>query len=1017
MPVELIIAPSASGKTQTCIERILTIQQAEPMAAIWALMPNAPNVVYFRERLANSGGGVGIHSATFSTLITDLLEKQGDFTPVLTPTLSFRIIQEVIETAYNSGELSYYTPIKEKLGFIEVCKNTFNELRSAYISPETYLSYTRNKPLSKTELALLYARYINRLDEIGYIDPIGQTWQAITILEENLQAASHIRLLVVDGFNSINRARLHLLKLLSSQVGELLITLPGEPSSPRVVHRRTLLLIEKIEHELSPKITGHIAPVRLFKECKHLESHIMDPGNYTPLRANNPIFYEAQSQREEAREALRWIKARHQRDGVSLSNCALFVSNLETYRPLLHAAAKEFGIPIYFSHPDHLTNSLAIQSLLNLLELPLENYTTRGLFNAFYSPYFSFDFDDKDLTYLELISQIAHIVEGKDQWDEAWELLTPARYNQREFLDEERDSHNPLAGVDLNNLRDKVNTFWQTFDGIADLKTQTEWITWLETILNNFNFFDRLSQGRDLEIKLMFAEVINSLVLTEQVLGKRRVDYQHFLSDLTGALQTYQIDEPRVARKYSVYITSFERAIGFRFQAVAMLGLSEGLFPVVENPDPFLDENTRKDLGMDPLLGREQASTFYQTFTRSNRYFLFTRPYLTETGESWEASHFWSAAAKLIQKGVVRFSPNEQRPQAEAASPQELIFWAVQHNKLDYQDDQDLLQAWVDLDFGRAILNARRKKQPHGAYEGDTGSISLQLESTYTPDHVWSASRLETYSTCPYWFYVQNVLKLEPKEIPELGLNSAQVGSIYHEILEKVFTGVSDPTDVEALLATLEDCASSVFIHAPRKYSFRPSPLWEVEKDHFIKALTKTITVLHERSSGWIPSYFEQKFGIYDSPTLQIDIGREKVQVRGIIDRADVNAKGEIRVIDYKTGGSFLANQDLISGRRLQLPIYALAAQEALGLGTVVEGFYWKIKAAEESSIKLSKFTHEYLWGTEAAYSTLISHIKHHLVGIRDGKFHPTPPKGGCPSYCPAVGWCWRYQAGFSQKR
>jgi len=558
-----------------------------------------------------------------------------------------------------------------------------------------------------------------------------------------------------------------------------------------------------------------------------------------------------------------------------------------------------------------------------------------------------------------------------------------------------------------------MNTFWDLFDGISENNTLTGWITWLETILSTLGFFERLSEGRDYETLQMLGEVFKSLVLTEQVLNTRQVDYQRFLSDLVGAIQVHSIEDPRNLRSQSVYVTSLERALGFRFQAIALLGFSETLFPIVENPDPFLDETTRFDLGMDPLLGREQANTFYQAFTRSNQYLLFTRPYLAETGETWEASPYWLAAAKLFTKGIRRISANEIRPQADAASPQELMFWAVQHNKLDYQHDQELSQAWAGLDHARTILNARRVKQPHGAYEGDTGSISPQLEAAYTLDHVWSASRLETYSTCPYWFYVQNVLKLEQKEIPELGLNSAQAGSIYHEILEKVFTGVPDPTDLEELLAALEDCAASVFIHAPRKYGFRPSPLWEVEKDQFIKALIKTITVLHERSSGWIPSYFEQRFGTNESPALQIDIGNEKVRVRGIIDRADVNTKGEIRVIDYKTGGSFLTNQDLISGRRLQLPIYALAAQEALGLGTVVEGFYWKIQAAEESSIKLSKFKHEYLWGTEAAYSTLINHIKHHLVGIRDGNFHPTPPRGGCPSYCPAVGWCWRYQAGF----
>lgn len=1017
MSVELIIAPAASGKTQSCLQHIQNVRQTNPLSTIWVLVPNAPNVAYFRKRLAGSGGGLGIHVGTFTRLITDLLERQGNFTPSLTPTLSYRLLHEVIDEVFRKGELNYYTSIKDKPGFIEVIQNSFNELRSAFISPITFLEYTQGSSPAKAELASLYACFVNKLDNIGYIDPIGQTWLAITALESDPQAASHIQLLIVDGFTTINHARMQLLKRLSTQVGEMMITLTGEKSASRTIHRRTHPVVDELQRELSPQVAQLTVPTRLPPPIKHLEANILNPGDTQKFHAQSPIFIEAQTQREEVREALRWIKARNQRDGVPLANCAVFVADLKVYRPVLQAAAAEFGLSLTFSHPDRLRNSLAIQSLINLLDLPLENFSTRGLFNTLHSPYFSFGFENDDLELLEFISQKVRIVEGRNQWDEAWEVLNTTHQEGEEVYDNDRQIRDPLRHVDLSGLKLRLNTIWHVFDEITGIKSLTEWVSWLETTLTELNYFDHLSDEPDNEIIHLLGEVFKSLTLTEQVLSSYSMNYQQFLSELMGAIQTHRIEEPRQARRHSVYVTSLDRALGVRYQAVALLGFSEGLFPAVENPDPFLDELTRQNLGMDLLLGREQASTFYQAFTRSNQHLLITRPYLTESGESWEASPYWSAAIKLFNKGELKISPNKLRPQADAASPQELLFWAVQHNKLDYQHDQDLSQAWADLAFGRAILNARRTKQPHGAYEGDTRSISAQLESIYTSDHVWSASRLETYSTCPYWFYVQNVLKLEPKEIPELGLDSAQVGSIHHEILEKVFTGVPDPTDVEALLATLEDRASSVFIHAPRKYSFRPSPLWEVEKDQFIKALTKTITVLHERSLGWIPSYFEQRFGIYDSPTLQIDIGNEKVQVRGIIDRADVNAKGEVRVIDYKTGGSFLANQDLISGRRLQLPIYALAAQEALSLGTVVEGFYWKITAAEESSMKLSKFKHEYLTGTEAAYSTLISHIKHHLVGIRDGKFHPTPPKGGCPSYCPAVGWCWRYQAGFSQKR
>jgi hypothetical protein len=95
----------------------------------------------------------------------------------------------------------------------------------------------------------------------------------------------------------------------------------------------------------------------------------------------------------------------------------------------------------------------------------------------------------------------------------------------------------------------------------------------------------------------------------------------------------------------------------------------------------------------------------------------------------------------------------------------------------------------------------------------------------------------------------------------------------------------------------------------------------------------------------------------------------------------------------------------------LQITIYALAAQEALHYGDVVDGFYWVIGGKQNQYLQLSSFEHEELKGLDGAYEILRNHLEKIFNGVRTGRFPPKPPKGGCPSYCPAAGWCWRYQA------
>jgi hypothetical protein len=143
-----------------------------------------------------------------------------------------------------------------------------------------------------------------------------------------------------------------------------------------------------------------------------------------------------------------------------------------------------------------------------------------------------------------------------------------------------------------------------------------------------------------------------------------------------------------------------------------------------------------------------------------------------------------------------------------------------------------------------------------------------------------------------------------------------------------------------------------------------------------------------------------------------LDVGGEAVRLHGVIDRVDQRYHGLIRVIDYKTGGSHLSKGDLISGRRLQLPIYALAAQEALGLGTVVEGFYWQIRDAKpvrSSSRSLKRIAQRTARRLHCGIGSYPAQPGRHSFRA----VPPIAPKGGCPKYCPAVQWCWRYQAGY----
>ncbi|HZE06528.1 MAG TPA: PD-(D/E)XK nuclease family protein, partial [Solirubrobacteraceae bacterium] len=108
----------------------------------------------------------------------------------------------------------------------------------------------------------------------------------------------------------------------------------------------------------------------------------------------------------------------------------------------------------------------------------------------------------------------------------------------------------------------------------------------------------------------------------------------------------------------------------------------------------------------------------------------------------------------------------------------------------------------------------------------------------------------------------------------------------------------------------------------------------------------------HEANTGagWRPLGLEMRFGFDDEdgeslPALELAEGDERVLVRGVIDRVDVDDRGRAMIRDYKTGARRpeWAGGRWSTDRRLQVALYMLVARELLGRDPV-GGFYQPLR-------------------------------------------------------------------------
>jgi RecB family exonuclease len=361
-------------------------------------------------------------------------------------------------------------------------------------------------------------------------------------------------------------------------------------------------------------------------------------------------------------------------------------------------------------------------------------------------------------------------------------------------------------------------------------------------------------------------------------------------------------------------------------------------------------------------------------------------------------------------------------------APDEAASWPELLETLAARPEDEEAWAWAyrlqpaqcnRIERAQAILTQRLRMADDeaGPYDGDLTGWGDVFGRAFGPGRVWSASRLETYRMCPFFFLVGRVLGLVPREPPSEGLDARQLGNIYHHILEELYRAVGSDAEgspkavLERLQEALPEVAREVLDAAPRREQFRETAWWQETRREIEENVARSLEALESLDARFRFHRAEQSFGIRGQPGPPLEVRDDDVgdsfRLRGFIDRVD-RADGEgVRIIDYKTSGpSGYKERAVREGKKLQLPLYALAAEEALGLGEVVDGFYWHVGHAEPSGFTLARF------GPREAIETAVGYAWESVRGARRGMFVPEPPEGGCPRYCPAAGFCWRYEVG-----
>jgi ATP-dependent helicase/DNAse subunit B len=277
-----------------------------------------------------------------------------------------------------------------------------------------------------------------------------------------------------------------------------------------------------------------------------------------------------------------------------------------------------------------------------------------------------------------------------------------------------------------------------------------------------------------------------------------------------------------------------------------------------------------------------------------------------------------------------------------------------------------------DAALRRIEIERERAGTHFGSYDGvitDQDLLHL-VKLKFGSDFVHSASGLSVYGNCPYRFFAQRVLRLEPRGEAALDLQAIDAGKLLHDILRRFFERHRrEPLhklDRKKLQKELANIADDVFDEHERVVPPLNRQIWKIDRE--IRKILLDQVLLYElemqeaaASHEVLPAYFEVAFGGMKSAAKDPDskeeplelsrktfVGEETIKISGQIDRVDVAGDDTLIAYDYKlsTGSS---RSDIVSGRSLQLPIY-LEALEKLILPDrpVAGGGYYVIRGAQD---------------------------------------------------------------------
>ena len=942
MSLRIIYGKSGSGKSSYIYNEINNKIKENKKEKIYIITPEQFSFTAEKKLMKNKTSIINAEVITFNRMAYRVMNEVGG------------VIQNNL-TKCGKSMLIYSILQKEKKNLnllnksdenIDLAMRTISEFKKNQVSIDELKKETENindnyLKIKLQDLILIYEKFNNNIEN-KYIDET----DLLTKLSENIEKTNLFKNaeFYIDEFVGYTKQELEIIKKLLNICKNVTITfcidnleLNSSPDTDIFYPNKiTLNKILKLLNNNEKIETINLNKLNRFKneELIYLENYLynLKIKKYEKEIKNINLFL-SKNQYAEIEYVAKNIVQLIKNEKYKFNEIGIITKNVNQYASLIKAIFAKYDIPVYIDEKKDLNQNILIRYILSILEIIIKNYSYEAVFN-----YLKIDFleiEEDDIFKLEKYCIKYGIKNNKFKKDFIYEINN----EEIKYLNELRKKIiNPIINLEkkINKKQNIKNIIKEIYLFLINENIENK----LKEKINKLNNENKFELAK--ELKISYEIIINIFDEITNIFYDEEMTLKDFYKIFQIGLKNSSLGKIP-SNQDGVTVGDTERSRTHKVKAIFIIGLNDGIFPSVNKDEGFINDTDRsflKDNGIELAKGTlenlyDDNFNIYKAFTTAEEKLFLSYCQSDTDGKSLRPS-------TLILK-IKKIFPNLKEENDIIENKKYLInekeLYEQFISKIFLNYDNKKINNEIFLLYKYFLENEKYKK----ILKNNLNYIKKlkipekikkeNIQKLYGNKLKTSVSKLETFKSCPYEYFLQYSLKIKEKE--ELKIKSLDTGSFMHEVINSFFEEINDKkinikeiddeqTEKiinEIIEKKLENNKNYIFT-ATEKYKL----LVERLKRIILKALKYIILGLKSSDFSIIGTEveFDEKKGKYKPIKINLENGKT-VEIVGKIDRIDI-AKDEnnkyIRIIDYKSSIKDIDYTNIYAGLQLQLITY-----------------------------------------------------------------------------------------------